>query len=151
MKTLYLGSDHGGFELKKDLLTHLDLTNVSLKDMGTFDATSCDYPEIAKKVAENVQKNQESFGLLICRSGIGMCIAANKFKGIYAACLSTSDAVINARQHNGINVLCLSGTLMLPFAKTLVESFLATDLDLAERHCKRREQICAIELKNFIA
>ena len=151
MKTLYLGSDHGGFELKAALLNYLSVSNIVSKDMGTFDANPCNYPEIAQVVAQEVQKNKDSFGILICRSGIGMCIAANKFKGVYAACLATSDAVIKARQHNAINVLCLSGALDFVLAKALVEAFLTTELDKDVRHCKRREQICAIETKNFVA
>ena len=151
MKTVYLGSDHGGFELKSELLKHLSLLNIVSKDMGTFDTHSCDYPEIAQCVAQKVQKNKDNFGILICRSGVGMCITANKFKGIYAACLSTSDAVIKARQHNAINILCLSGALDFILAKTLVEAFLTTDLDKDIRHCKRREHIYTIEAKNFVA
>ena len=151
MKTLYLGSDHGGFELKAELLRHLSASNIIVKDMGTFDANSCDYPEIAQRVAQEVQKDKDNFGVLICRSGIGMCITANKFKGIYAACLDTSDTVVKARQHNAINVLCLSGTLDFVRAQTLIKAFLATDLDKDKRHCKRREQIYTIEAKNFVA
>lgn len=151
MKTVYLGSDHGGFTLKSELLNHVSLPNVVLKDMGTWDETPCNYPEIAQAVAQAVQTDKESFGILICKSGVGMCITANKFKGIYAACLSTADAVIKARQHNAINILCLSGTLDLILAKNLTESFLITNLDENERHCKRRKQICAIESKNFVA
>lgn len=151
MRTIYLGSDHGGFGLKSELLKYLSSSNITIKDIGTFDASSCDYPEIAQHVAQEVQKNKGALGVLICRSGVGMCIAANKFKGIYAACLSTYDSVVKARQHNAINVLCLSGTLDLVLAKTLVKAFLTTDLDRDVRHCKRREQIYAIESKNFVA
>ncbi len=150
MKTVYLGADHGGFKLKTEILNKLSLANITLKDMGTFDANSCDYPEIAQSVIQEVQKNKDAFGVLICRSGVGMCIVANKFKGIYAACLSTSDTVVKARQHNAINVLCLSGTLDFIQVKTLIETFLTTDLDKDVRHCKRREQIYEIESKNFV-
>ncbi len=151
MRTIYLGSDHGGFALKAELLRYLTSSNIQFKDIGTFDARSCDYPEIAQHVAQEVQKNKDTLGVLICRSGVGMCITANKFKGIYAACLSTSDSVVKARQHNAINVLCLSGTLDFVLAKTLLEAFLTTDFDKDPRHCKRREQIYAIESKNFVA
>ena len=151
MNTVYLGSDHGGFELKAEILRHLSASNIIVKDMGTFDTNSCDYPEIAQRVAQEVQKDKDTLGILICRSGVGMCIAANKFKGIYAARLDTSDAVIKARQHNAINVLCLSGSLDFVLAKTLVEAFLTTDLDKDIRHCKRRKHIYAIEAKNFVA
>lgn len=150
MKTVYLGADHGGFKLKTEILNKLSLANITLKDMGTFDVNSCDYPEIAQSVIQEVQKNKDAFGVLICRSGVGMCIVANKFKGIYAACLSTSDTVVKARQHNAINVLCLSGTLDFIQAKTLIETFLTTDLDKDVRHYKRREQIYEIESKNFV-
>lgn len=151
MKIVYLGSDHGGFELKTELLRYLTSSNITVKDMGTFNVSSCDYPKIAQYVAQEVQKNKDSFGILICRSGVGMCITANKFKGIYAACLSTSETIVKARQHNAINVLCLPGTLDFVLSKTLVKAFLTTDLDKEERHYKRREQIYAIESKNFVA
>ena len=151
MKTVYFGADHGGFELKTKLLNQLSLTNTILKDVGTLDTSACNYPEIAQKVAQAIQSHKNSFGVLICKSGIGMCITANKFKGIYAACLTTLDTVIKARQHNAINVICLPGTLDSVVAQKLIETFLTTDIDADSRHCKRREQIYAIESKIFIA
>lgn len=142
---LYLGSDHGGFFLKRQLMSLLEAHGVPYIDKGTFSEASCDYPQFAIEVAKNVQKDATHKGVLICTSGVGMCIAANKFKGIYAACLTTPDAVIRARQHNGINILCFSGNLTPQLAYNLVHSFLSTDVDPGERHERRRQQIVAIE------
>lgn len=142
---LYLGSDHGGFSLKQRLMSLLETYGVPYTDKGTFSEASCDYPQFAIEVAKSVQKNGTHRGVLICTSGVGMCIAANKFKGIYAACLTTPEAVIKARQHNGINVLCLPGNLTSQLAYDLVHSFLSTDVDPGERHKRRRRQIIAIE------
>lgn len=146
-----MGSDHRGFQLKSKLLEVLSVFDIILKDVGTFNESMCDYPEIAKKLAKRVQKDKDGLGLLICKSGVGMCITANKFKGIYAACLTTPYAIKNACQHNAINVLCLPGNLDVLMAKTLIEVFLFTDLSNEVRHDKRRKQISKIEIENFIA
>ena len=147
---LYLGSDHGGFSLKTNLCSALSEVNISFEDLGTFSKDSCDYPVFAEKVAMKVQANIHHRGILICTSGIGMAITANKFKGIYAAEITTVEAVVKARQHNGINVLCLPGNLEPQTALNLIITFLNTELDTSERHARRRQKISNIELKNFI-
>ncbi len=147
---LYLGSDHGGFSLKTSLCSALKSINISFEDLGTFSKDSCDYPIFAEKVALKVQMDSHHRGILICTSGIGMAITANKFKAIYAAEITTIEAIEKARQHNGINVLCLPGNLDHQTALKLVMIFLNTNQDTDERHTRRRREINDIELKNFI-
>lgn len=146
---LYLGADHGGFGLKQALCAFLVSKKIDGIDVGTFSVAACDYPLFAKKVAQAVQENSQHRGLLICTSGIGMTVVANKFQGIYAACVTTEPAVQRARQHNGINVLCLPGSLSVACAEKLLHVFLTTELDGAERHADRRQQIAEIEQQNF--
>ena len=142
---LYMGSDHGGWRLKHALLPLLQQNGIAFVDVGTASDVSCDYPVFAQKVAQAVAKNHEHRGVLICTSGIGMSIAANKFKGVYAACIDNAEVVAKAREHNGINVLCLPGNLGADAAYRLIAVFLATPLDDAERHHRRRQQIAAFE------
>ena len=147
---LYIGSDHGGFSLKTDLITALKKTDIKFQDLGTTSTMACDYPIIAQKVALKVQSDKEHRGLLICTSGIGMAITANKFNGIYAAPITSLQGVKQARQHNGINLLCLPGTLEASVAFQLLHVFLTTSIDTAERHIRRRQEILDFESKNFV-
>lgn len=145
---LYLGSDHGGFALKEKLCAFLKKRRIAYEDLGTHGTESCDYPRFAALVAAQVQKNVDHRGILICTSGVGMAIAANKFRGVYAARLTQTDDVRTARQHNGINVLCLPGNLALDLACEMVTLFLETPLDTADRHCRRRQLIADFENNN---
>ena len=145
---LYLGSDHGGFALKGQLCAFLKERSIAYEDLGTHNAESCDYPQFAGWVASQVQTNPIHRGILICTSGIGMAIAANKFRGVYAARLTQPDEVKVARQHNGINVLCLPGNLSPDLACKMVTVFLETPLDIADRHQHRRQLIADFERHN---
>lgn len=147
---IFIGADHGGFCLKEQILDWLEGQSLSVEDRGTSSAASCDYPLFAKAVAEQVQRAPKHRGILICTSGVGMAITANKFQGCYAACLSTQEAVVKARQHNGINILCLPGNLSLEAVIPLLKAFLATEMDQGERHVRRRSLIQAIEHENFV-
>ena len=147
---LYLGSDHGGFMLKERLCAFLNERGIAYEDVGTQTTESCDYPRFAALVAAQVQSNVDHRGILICTSGTGMAITANKFRGVYAARLTQPDEVKAARQHNGINVLCLPGNLAPDLACDLVRLFLETPLDLADRHQRRRQQIADIETRNRV-
>ncbi len=102
-----IGSDHGGFSLKEEIIKELQKQNVEVVDKGTYDTTSVDYPVYAEKVCRDIQKKVSDFGVLICTTGIGMCISANKFKGIRAALVSNKDSAIMTRRHNNSNVICL--------------------------------------------
>lgn len=102
-----IGSDHGGFLLKKEIIKDLQEKNIEVVDRGTNDQTSVDYPVYAEKVCRDIQKQECDFGILICTTGIGMCISANKFRGIRAALVNNIDSAALTRQHNNSNILCL--------------------------------------------
>lgn len=142
---LYLGSDHGGFRLKNELKAYFQRYSIAFEDVGTYTEESCDYPLFAEKVATNVQNDSTHRGVLICTSGVGMSIAANKFNGIYAARLTQLEEVEQAVKHNGINVLCLPGNLSVETAYTLIKTFLNTPIDESERHVRRRRLIQSFE------
>ncbi len=102
-----IGSDHAGFELKEKIVEYLTSNNYNFKDFGTFTPESCDYPKIAQIVASEVSNKAFNRGILVCGSGIGMSIAANKFKGVKAALCWNSFTAKSSRTHNDSNILCL--------------------------------------------
>ena len=104
---LAVGSDHAGFDLKKDLLVYLSEKGYSVEDMGPNSADSVDYPDFAHKVASSVESNSSDLGILICGSGNGVCITANKHHGVRAALAWEPELASLARQHNNANVICL--------------------------------------------
>ena len=107
--TIYMGSDHAGLELKQNLRAHLESKGFKVIDLGVFEVEPVDYPEIAREVSEKVQENPTSKGILVCGTGIGMCMTANKMPGIRAAnCESVATAEMS-RKHNDANILCLGG------------------------------------------
>ena len=133
-----LASDHGGFDLKNALVRALAADHEVL-DLGPADRASCDYPDFACRVAEAVASRAADAGILICRTGIGMSMAANRFQNVRAALCATTQAATLSRQHNGANVLCLgadavSGT----YALEIANAFLATPRDEDPRHARRR-------------
>lgn len=105
---LVIGSDHGGYELKEQLKNHLEEKGISFIDVGC-DGESCDYPDYAKKVAEKILSGECENGILCCGTGIGISIAANKFRGIRAALVSEPVSARLAKEHNNANILCLGG------------------------------------------
>ena len=133
-----IASDHGGVELKSALVNALaDIAEV--EDLGPSDKTSCDYSDYAVKVAMKVSSGAADFGILICRSGIGMSMCANRFQNVRAALCSTTEAATLTRQHNGANVLCLGAdTVSVEYAVEIAKAFLATPVDEDERHARRR-------------
>jgi len=136
-----IGADHGGFILKQKLIKFLESRGYLVADMGTHSEDSCDYPLVAAKVARAVAGKEFDKGVLICKSGIGMSMAANKIKGIRAAlCRDTIDAK-TSRQHNNANVLCLSAnrTHFLA-ARNILNTWLKTEFE-AGRHKRRTDQM----------
>ena len=133
-----IASDHGGYELKKVLVSALaDVATVA--DMGPADAKSCDYPDYADAVATAVSGGNAEFGILICRSGVGMAMCANRFQNVRAAVCSTTEGATMTRQHNGANVLCLGADVVsVEYAVEIVKTFIATPVDADERHVRRR-------------
>lgn len=143
---IYMGSDHAGVELKDGLQDFLKGKGESVMDLGTFDAEAkMDYPDIAREVAEKVIENKGSFGIVICGTGIGVAIAANKVKGIRAANVHDVTEAKYARLHNDANVLTLGQrTIGAETAKDIVEAFLGTAFE-GGRHSARVDKITAIE------
>jgi glycine hydroxymethyltransferase len=136
--TVALGADHGGFELKEALKKHLQERGVSVLDFGakTKEPTD-DYPDFARKVAQNVAQGASQSGVLVCTTGVGMCITANKVTGIRAALASDEQTAVLARQHNNANVLCLSGKNTPPdIAKKIVDAFFGAHFE-GGRHERR--------------
>jgi RpiB/LacA/LacB family sugar-phosphate isomerase len=132
-----IGSDHAGFQLKEALKSYLDSTTTSVTDMGTSTAEACDYSDYAQAVGEAVAAGRNDFGLLICATGIGMSMAANKVAGVRAALVRDERTASLARQHNNANVLCLGANSTQPEdARRIVDAFLAAKFE-GGRHERR--------------
>jgi ribose 5-phosphate isomerase B len=133
-----IGCDHGGFELKKEVMEHLKERNIEFKDFGTYTSESCDYPVYAGKVAEAVLSRECEFGILICGTGIGISIAANKIKGIRAALCHDCFSAEATRSHNDANILAMGARVVgAGHALKIVDTFLDTPFSNDERHIRR--------------
>ena len=140
-----IGADHGGFDLKEQVKKHLDERNIEYKDFGTFSGEAVDYPVIAKAVGEAVAKGEAECGILVCGTGIGMSIAANKVKGIRAACCSDTFSARFTKMHNNTNVLCFGGRVLgAGLALDIVDAYLDASFE-GGRHEKRVNMIMDIE------
>ena len=136
-----IASDHGGVDLKALLVNALS-PMAAVDDKGPADHASCDYPDYAAAVAIAVASGEADFGVLICRSGIGMSMTANRFQNVRAAVCATTEAATMTRQHNGANVLCLGADVVSPeYAVEIVKAFIATPVDESERHARRRAKL----------
>src|ERR1044071_6040276 len=130
LATVAIGADHGGYELKQVLKQHLEKRGVSVADFGTISRESTDYPDFAQAVAQSVAMRKSEFGLLICTTGVGMSITANKIPGVRAALVGDAEPAARARQHNNANVLCLAGQTTAPDeAARIVDAFLSAHFD----------------------
>ncbi len=139
--SIALGADHGGFELKEALKQHLQGQGWTVNDFGTHSKESSDYPDFAQAVAHNVAGHQSDFGLLVCTSGVGMSIAANKVAGVRAALVFDEEMAALSRRHNNANVLCLGNRATTPEqAKKMIDAFLATRFE-GGRHERRVEKM----------
>ena len=139
-----IGCDHRGLELKQFIIKLITEAGHSYEDFGGYTADPVDYPDIAQKVAEAVAKDSFERGILICNTGIGMSIAANKVKGIRAALCRDAFSARRARQHNDANILCLAGEKELDTVREILEAFLSTDFE-GGRHQHRLDKIKAME------
>lgn len=136
------GCDHGGFALKEEVLAHLAARGFEVKDFGCFDNKSVDYPGYAREVAEAVASGAVQKGIVICTTGIGVSIAANKVKGIRCALCSETSTARLTRLHNDANVLALGGGMIGPrLAADIVDVFLDTPFSGEEKHSRRISQI----------
>lgn len=140
-----LGSDHGGFNLKNIVLNHLKDKGIETEDFGCYSGESCDYPIYGKKVAEAVKSGNFDFGIIICGTGIGISISANKVPGIRAAHCTDSFTAKATRKHNNSNILALGERITgTSIALEIVDAFLSTDFE-GGRHEKRVKMIEEIE------
>ena len=144
---LVIASDHGGFALKQELMEHLRARGVEFEDIGTYSEESCDYPVYAEKAARGVAEGKYEKGILVCGTGIGMSLAANKIKGIRCAVLSDCFSAEMCRAHNDANMIALGGRVIGDeLAKRMVDLFLDTPF-MGGRHARRVDLIRALEEK----
>lgn len=137
-----LGCDHGGYELKQEIIKYLEESKVEYKDYGCYDTASVDYPKYAKKVAHAVADGEAEKGILICGTGIGISIAANKVKGIRAALCHDCFSAQATREHNDANIVAMGARVIGPgLAVKIVDTFLNTPFSNDERHIRRIAQI----------
>lgn len=145
---LAIGSDHGGFALKKEIMQHLDERGVAYKDFGTFTEESCDYPDIAEPLCRAVAAGEYDKGILICGTGIGMSMAANKVSGIRAALCGDCYSAEFTRRHNDANVLTMGARVLgAGLALKIADTFLDTAFE-GGRHARRIQKIADIETRN---
>lgn len=144
-----IGSDHGGYKLKEEIKKYFDEKGIEYKDFGTDSEERTDYPIYAKKVAQAVQSKECEGGILLCRSGYGMTVVANKFKGIRAASISNEEAAKFAKADDDINVITLGGDyLTINEAICIIRNWLATEFK-GGRYAERLEMINDIESQNM--
>lgn len=145
MKRIVLGADHGGYELKNIIKEHLLSLGASVTDVGTDSAESCDYPIYADKLCGVLLDGGADLGILVCGTGIGMSIAANKHAGIRAACCSDTFSARLTRLHNDANVLCIGARVVgSGLALDLIDAFIGAEFE-GDRHLRRLSMIEKIE------
>ncbi|MDP2174429.1 MAG: ribose 5-phosphate isomerase B [Bacteroidota bacterium] len=140
-KILHIGCDHAGFDLKQELISLLSNQNYELKDHGCFTKDSMDYPDVVHPLANAVEQDSESLGILICGSGNGVCLTANKHQGIRAALCWLPELGALARQHNNANILCLPARFISSEqAKEIVSAYLNAEFE-GGRHQNRVNKV----------
>jgi len=145
-----IGADHGGFVLKTELVIYLTRAGYTPLDLGTFSSEAVDYPDYARAIAQAVRGQKAERGILICGSGVGACVAANKFPGIRAAICHDTFSAHQGVEDDEMNVLCLGARVVgTELAKELVRTFLTAKFSGAERHVRRRAKVNEIE-KEFM-
>ncbi len=143
---LVLGSDHAGFELKEELVEYLLALGYQVEDVGTYSKAPVDYPDFAEAVAGALRDGRADRGVLICGSGVGACVAANKIPGIRAAICHDAYSAHQGVEHDDMNVLVLGSRVIGPeLAKELVRDYLHADFSGEERHVRRLGKVKAIE------
>lgn len=141
-----LASDHGGFDLKEAVKKHLEERGLEVKDFGTYDKSSCDYPDFGRAAAEAVANGECEKGIVICTTGIGISIVANKVKGIRCALCSETTSARLTREHNDANMLAMGGGLVGELlALEIVDTFLDTPFSGLEKHSRRISKIAVGE------
>ena len=143
---IVIGSDHAGYPLKEEVTSSLKDDGFEITDIGTYSLESVDYPDIAVKAASAVAEGEFDRGILICGTGIGMSITANKVDGIRAAATSDTFSARMARMHNNANVLCMGARVVGPgLAHEIAKNFLETDFEAGSRHERRVNKMNALD------
>ena len=141
-----IGCDHGALELKNKLIPYLSAQGYDVEDFGTYTADSCDYPDFAAAAARAVAGGECDRGIVLCTTGIGVSIAANKIKGIRCALLSDLESARLTREHNDTNMMALgAGIVEQALALQIVDAWLSTAFSQGERHSRRIEKLMALE------
>jgi ribose 5-phosphate isomerase B len=149
MKKIVIGGDHRGFQLKEKMKEFLISKKFDVKDIGTFSSDMVDYPDIASDLVKPVLSGECDRGILICGSGVGACVAANKFKGIRAGICHDVFSAHQGVEDDDMNVLCLgSGVVGPSLAEDIIDTFLNAKLKHEERYLRRLEKIRKIEKEN---
>jgi ribose 5-phosphate isomerase B len=145
-----IAADHGGYEYKTILVNHIQENGYELTDLGTFTQQASDYPDHATSVAKAIQNKNAEKGILICGSGVGVSVAANKFKGVRAGVCHDVYSAHQCVEHDDVNVLCLGERVIgIALAKEIVTAFLEATFSYHERHQRRLNKILAIEENNM--
>jgi RpiB/LacA/LacB family sugar-phosphate isomerase len=145
-KRIAIAADHAGFELKEEMAAHLKGAGFEVMDLGTGDEEPVDYPDFALAIGEAVREGRAERGILICGSGVGVCVAANKMKGIRAGLCHDTYSARQGVEHDDINVLCLGARVIgEELARELILTFLAARFTGEERHLRRLAKVNAIE------
>ena len=145
MKKIIIGCDHGGVELKNEIIAHLTKRGIEVTDVGTYTTDSCNYPDYARALCTRIQSGEFELGILVCGTGIGMSMAANKHKGIRAALCHDVFSAKMTRAHNDANVLCLGARVVGPgLATEICDAFFSSSFE-GGRHAIRVNMITDIE------
>lgn len=148
MMKISLGCDHGGLELKNEIKAHLEARGFECRDFGTYTKDSCDYPDYARPAAEAVASGECERGILVCTTGIGVSITANKVNGVRCALLHDKMSARLTREHNDTNMMALGAGVVGPMlAMEIVDTWLDTPFSGVERHQRRIDKVMAIEKK----
>ena len=140
-----LGCDHGGYELKEEIKKYLDKQGIAYKDFGTNSSASVDYPEYAEAVTNSIVTNEAEKGILVCGTGVGMSIAANKVPGIRAALIGDCFSAKATREHNDSNVLCLGGRILGENLALMIVDIWLNTAYIGAHHAKRLAMIAKME------
>jgi RpiB/LacA/LacB family sugar-phosphate isomerase len=144
-----VGTDHAGFSLKKSVLETVKLCGHEILDLGVYSEEKADYPDYAIKVGEAITSGSADRGILLCGSGVGVCIAANKISGIYASVCHDTYSAHQGVEHDGMNVLCMGGRIIgTELAMDIVKAFLSAKFIEGDNYIRRVNKIKAIESKN---
>jgi ribose 5-phosphate isomerase B len=145
-----IGADHAGFELKNSVVEYVRGTGNAVHDLGTYNSEPVDYPDLARKVCEAMQQGKADLGILVCGSGVGASVAANKFFGIRAAICHDTYTAHQGREHDDVNVLCMGSRVIgEALALEIVRTWLEASFSHEERHQRRLDKVLDIEKENF--